>query len=386
MRRIAFLILTAVSYFICGLSYGQSSVRFEKHAVILPQGQLFGAAINPTSTIVISQQSFITARHGNIDIWVTHLAKVSLDTGSIIRSRTMEQSLKDRPYPPCGQMQFIDDGKVVAICSGDNSIDLIDANNLTTMRSIHIEGPGPFGDFEIVENEDLLFVVRQRQRNEIWLDRYKLSSGAKIDSLLLSANGIGPFHLAVDSQRQLAFISLKPKGTRSDEDTLVVCHYGFSAPCRHIRGIPPIAKMQMWNEQLVAVTSRFADSKRECILSFQSDAMEPRYCAPKSGVHYAICVVNKKYLIGYTGTAKFTWNEKLVTKSSNISIWTEHGRNPIGQTDFPMTDPGFQNFIKMMGSSETSAFMAYKVAGNVIEVYKIQAFNRAGGPPFNVPR
>ena len=375
MRRIVFLILAAVSYFICELGYAQSSVRFEKHAIVLPQGQLFGAVINPTSTIVISQQSFVTARHDNIDIWATRLAKVSVDTGYIIRSRIMKQDLKDRPYPPCGQMQFIDTGKVVAICSGDNSIDLIDANNLTTVRSIPIEGPGPFGDFEIVENEDLLFVVCQRHGNEIWLDRYKLSSGTKIDSLLLSANGIGPFHLAVDSQRQLAFISMKPKGTRSDEDALGVCHYGFNRPCRHIRGIPPIAKMEMWNEHLVAVTSRFADSKRECILSFQSNTMESRYCAPKSGVHYAISVVSRKYLVGYTGMAKYTWNEKIVTKSSTISIWTEHGRNPIGQTDFPMTDPVFQNAITMVGSSETPAFIAYKIAGNVIEVYKIRTFN-----------
>ena len=375
-------LITIGLFLACGVMpaflHGQSTgLQAEGRAITLPQGQMFSASLSPDGTRLAAQQiDKVSTRNDGSEVWARRLVSVSTITDLLIRNRGLGELPNESSGIPCSRMQFLHNGHMIAICSAGKDLELVDAEGLETRRSFPLNDPGTIRNFEIAEGNDLILLLRLGEQGIVWLDRYKLSSGVKIDSTEIERTKSESLHLALDTRAQIAYLAIKPIGKKTDVDMLAVCHYSHAVICKNVENIPPVAHMQVWNGRLLVVNSRFADNHRDCITSFQpaTGKFDASYCAPKVGVHYAFSVIQDKFLAAYTGTAKYhAWSERAVPKSTSISLWSSETRDPAGKVAFPMNTGGFQNGTTIVGASEASVFAAYESASNVIEVYALQA-------------
>src|SRR5579859_45838 len=171
------------------MSYGQrSSLQVVGHLITLPQGQLFGVVLNPDGTVLISQQMrrLTGSRPDGSAVWERRLESVSILSGSL----TKDRSMGDLPgglsgHPPCGRMKFVQNGRLLVICSAGNAVEIVDTSSLETQRTISIDQPGVIADFAILSQSQLILLLRTSS-NKMWLDRYSLVSGRHLDATLVS--------------------------------------------------------------------------------------------------------------------------------------------------------------------------------------------------------
>jgi hypothetical protein len=127
---------------------------------------------------------------------------------------------------------------------------------------------------------------------------------------------------------------------------------------------------------LVAI-STFADNKKDCVLTVDPTTrlVSREYCSP-IGVHYAVGVVNKRYVVAFTGVGKRNWfSEENKSVASSFSAW----RAEISQVAAVAKDAAdygaFQNEIRIVASSTEPLFIAYQRVSNMLCLYSIADTN-----------
>jgi len=155
---------------------------------------------------------------------------------------------------------------------------------------------------------------------------------------------------------------------------IYTCSDGPDLACTKVTQIDAVSQISFLGRQLLAATNTFADNKRDCILTVDPMTREVsrQYCSPSTGVHYALGVVNKMYVVGFTGVSKRGWlSEENRSVASSFSVWRAETSQVAAVAKDPTDYGGFQNEIGVVASGTEPIFIAYQRVSNVLWLYSI---------------
>lgn len=125
---------------------------------------------------------------------------------------------------------------------------------------------------------------------------------------------------------------------------------------------------------MLVATSTFADNKKDCILTVDPTARSAsrEYCSPSTGVHYAVGVVNKRYVVAFTGISKRKWfSEENKSVADSFSVWRAEVPKVAAVARDPADYGAFQNEMRIVGSSTEPLFITYQRVSNMLYLYSI---------------
>jgi hypothetical protein len=127
--------------------------------------------------------------------------------------------------------------------------------------------------------------------------------------------------------------------------------------------------------QILVASNNFDYDKKDCLLAIDPVArtVSDKYCSPGTGVHYAVGVVNKKYVVGYTGLSKDISNFRIEggrPVSSSFSVWRAEMAEVAAVAKDP-TDHGAQLNWRVTASSAEPVFIAFPRTPNLLYLYSI---------------
>jgi hypothetical protein len=123
---------------------------------------------------------------------------------------------------------------------------------------------------------------------------------------------------------------------------------------------------------MLIATSTFADNKKDCVLSIDrvTRSVSREYCSPSTGVHYAVGVADKRFVMAFTGVSKRGWfSEENKSVAASFSIWRAENSQVAAIAKDPTDYGAFQDEIRIVGSSTEPLFLAYQRVSNMLYLY-----------------
>lgn len=143
--------------------------------------------------------------------------------------------------------------------------------------------------------------------------------------------------------------------------------------CEHLAKEKQVGEIAIWGSEVFLADGSLADDRRVCLTSvnLNSSTTTRQYCAPRTGVHYGVGIINGKYVIGYTGVSNYIVSkEATATKSSSVSVWRYENGTAVANA--------LQNGmaavvgVRIACSRETPRFLLYSETSNIAYVYSIE--------------
>jgi len=272
----------------------------------------------------------------------------------------------------CGRIEFVPGLHVVVACSRGSSLEFLDSISLALRNKIEVGQLGTIFDFAIDEDLNVLLVLSVSSDERIHLSSYSLKEGLQRSDLVLgSSYAVNNISIAVSpSAKVVAIATTRPEKGKS---ILYSCTYGKEIGCRDLGNGPPISQLAFLGRQLLFAPSSFPDDKRACIISvnLSTDARAKAYCAPQTGVHYAVGVIEERYIVGYTGLRTTNWlTENARVAESSFSLWRPANKQVQTKVSDPTKGKGFQAF-HVVGSKSIPYFIAFSPSSE-FTLYQIQ--------------
>jgi hypothetical protein len=201
-----------------------------------------------------------------------------------------------------------------------------------------------------------------------------LLKGEKQQETVLPTTNSTKMSLAVVARTGQIGVAVDVANRSGNKADIYTCSANPDFACTKVAQIDAVSQISFLGRQVLVATSTFADSKKNCILTVDpvTRAVSREYCSPSTGVHYAVGVVDKRYVVGFTGVSKRGWfSEENKSVASSFSVW----RAEISQVAAIAKDPtdygAFQNEIRLVASSTEPFFIAYQRVSNVLCLYSI---------------
>ena len=117
--------------------------------------------------------------------------------------------------------------------------------------------------------------------------------------------------LAVAPRTSQIQVAVRRSETESD---IYSCNES-NLECVNVIQVSAVSEISIVGRQILAATSSFADNKKECILTIDpmTRSVSHDYCSPSTGVHYAVAVINNRYVAAFTGISKRAWFSEYVS-------------------------------------------------------------------------
>ena len=344
-----------------------------KIQVSLPQtvpGIILGAAFNDKGKEFFVQDfTFDSTTNGQVGrrrISAWNLSKLEMQGNP----RVDEYPAASSKYP-CGRIVFAPAMNDVIVCSQGTSLEFLDAGSLALKERREMSGLGAIFDFAVDESLDTLLILSVSSDQKIHLISYSLKGQTqKSDLVVGSSYAVSSLSMEVSSSKKLAAIA--DTVAEKERGILYVCSYDQGLECKTFGGGPPISQISFLAGHLLFASSSFPDDKQACITSvnLSTGARTKAYCAPGTGVHYAVGVLGGKYIVGYTGlrsTNWFTENAKVV--ESSFAVWKPQNIQPWAKVNDPTKGKGLQAF-RVVTSKSLPYFIGFAFS-NDFTVYRI---------------
>jgi len=265
----------------------------------------------------------------------------------------------------------------VLICSAEAYLEIIDPDNLSTIGKMAQRDDQDINDFAVDDLRNRLLVLASRRDGSTRLTAYSLLNGDKQQETVLQATYAKRMSLAFDSKTGQIGIAVNTGRRSGDKTDIYTCTADSNLACTNVTQVDPVSQISILGRQVLVATSIFADNrnKKDCVLTVDpSGAVSRAYCSPSTGVHYAVGVVKKSYVVAFTGMSKRIWfSEENKSVTSSFSMW----RAGISQVDSVAIDPtdygAFQNELRVVGSNSEPLFIAYQRVSNMLYLYSISA-------------
>jgi hypothetical protein len=254
-------------------------------------------------------------------------------------------------------------------------------------------------DFAVDDLHSVIFVLSVQRDGSIHLSSYSLLNGKKQKDAVLPAT----YKNAVTYESLESSLSLSQSGQiglHIGGDTRYLTHSGIyfctdgsnlvctKSPYSTYYGL--ISQIHFLEQTLLIADDKLANGNWGCIESVDPNIkyspirlyaellFHPRrYCVPRkvspSGVHYAVGVVEDKYVIGYTGTTTIRpfWDGFITPKSSSWSVWRADTTRVAAVVKEPVSYGMYQFSLRIVASTTEPLFMTYSHASNALYMYTI---------------
>jgi hypothetical protein len=305
----------------------------------------------------------------------------------------------ESPWQPCGRVQVSTTVHRVYVCSAESHLEIMDPDTLETVGTMADVDGQTIIDFAVDDLNGRVLALSARKDRSILLTSYSLLKGEKQQETILpviNLEGIGvPGDLVSVSRSGQIGIYLDDRRGFKSKPGIYMCKDAPDLACVKVSDADLtawVAEIAFLRQDILAATSKLADSKWQCISSvapgYKYSVTKPfwlgvsqKYCT-RDGVHYAVGVVEDKYVVGFTGVDKIDFlngSEKPV--STSFSVWRAGTYNSVwgagtskskvaAKVKIP-TDHGNQNAFRIVGSNTEPLFIAYHGLSNTLYLYSI---------------
>ena len=231
-------------------------------------------------------------------------------------------------------------------------------------------------DFVVDDLRSRVLVLSSRRDGTIRLTAYSMPEGRQQQEAVLPFVHGYTMGLALASETGQVGVSVDSAGRSSSKGDIYVCGSVASFDCANLAPqIDSVYQISFLGRQLLAASNHPTFNKKDCILASDLDthSVSRKYCSPATGVHYAVGVVNMKYVVAYTGLSKDISNfliEGSRPVSSSFSVWRVDTPQVTPIAKAP-TDIDSQSFWRVAASSVGPLFIAYPPGSNVLYLYSI---------------
>jgi hypothetical protein len=361
------------------LRAGAQSMEVSGSRVPLAEGNVLGAAFYEDKGMFIVQQSVLSTENGGLVIrFHRQLSSWNLKNHSMITRRVFEEAPQEASAYPCGRVETSARMHRVFLCSAGSYLEAIDPDTLGTVGTVAEVDNQHINDFAVDDLRARLLVLASWRDGSIRLTAYSLLNGDKQQEAVLPITNAKRMSLTFAPQIGLVGIAVDADSRSGGKADIYVCATDKTFGCANVTRIDPVSQISFLGQQLLVATSTFADNKNECILTVDPTArsVSHKYCSPSTGVHYAVGVVNKRYVVAFTGISRRKWfSEENKSVASSFSVW----RTEIPQVAAVAKDPAdygaFQDEIRIVGSSTEPLFIAYQRVSSTLSLYSITVSN-----------
>jgi hypothetical protein len=347
--------------------------------VPLPEGNVLGAAFYVDKGMFIVQQNVLSTENGGLVIRShRQLSSWNLKNRSMITRRVFDEAPQEASAYPCGRVETSARMHRVFLCSAGSYLEVIDPDTLGTVGTVAQVGDQYINDFAVDDLRGRLLVLGSWKDGSIRLTAYSLLNGDKQQEAALPIANATRMSLAFAPQIGQIGIAVDVDSRSGSKADIYACATDKTFSCANVTKIDAVSQISFLGKQMLVATSTFADNKNDCILTVDPTArsVSREYCSPSTGVHYAVGVVNKRYVVAFTGISKRKWfSEENKSVAASFSVW----RAEIPQVEGVAKDPAdygaFQNEIMIVGSSTEPLFIAYQRVSNMLCLYSIRDSN-----------
>jgi hypothetical protein len=374
-KAICMILLCSVGW----LELEVQNVEVSGSRIALPEGNVLGAAFYDDKGVFFVQQSVLSTEVGVRGIRF-HRQLSSWDTKnrSTISTRSFDKAPDGASVYPCGRVETSAKLHRVFLCSAGTHVEVLNPDNLNTVGTMAQRDDQSINDFAVDELRSRLLVLASRRDGSIHLSAYSLLNGDKQQEAVLPATNTGKMSLAFAQKTGQIGIAVEITSRSGAKADIYSCVDELSLACTRVAQVDAVSQMSFLGRQILVAISTFADDKKDCVLTVDppTRSVSREYCSPSTGVHYAVGVVNNRYVVAFTGISKRKWlSEENKSVASSFSVW--RAENPkVAATVQDSTDYGaFQNEIRIVASRTEPLFIAYQRVSNVLCLYSIADHN-----------
>jgi hypothetical protein len=359
-----------------GLSTIAQSLSVAGDKISLPDGDVIGAALDPDAGVFIVQQSILSTENGGL-VFRSHRVLTSWGINS--RLQVIKREFPLRPVGssthPCGRVDVVSSLGRVYLCSSETHLDVLDTK---TLHDIGVVGGGVdqnIYDFAIDEQRSKIFVLSLRSDMSVKLATYAMRDGSPLQEITLSQKPWSGAKLAVEPKTgQVAVADSQETGHRYVSN-INLCESATALTCSPLGKVDPVSQMSFLGRDLLFATSDPANDKKDCIgsLDVSTRVISHAYCSPSTGVHFAVGVILKRYIVGFTGTTKtHAFLERNSSILSSFSVWRAENPKVEAVINDP-TDYGASQYeLRIAASKTTPMFLTYAWRSNALYLYTIK--------------
>jgi hypothetical protein len=357
------------------LHMGAQGMEVIGSRVLLPDGNVIGAAFYEDKGMFFVQQSVLSTENGGLVIRShRQLSSWNLKSRSMLTKKVFDETPQGASAFPCGRVETSATLHRVLVCSAGSHLEIIDPDNLGTVGTMAQTGDQIITDFAVDDPHGRVLVLSARRDGSIHLASYSLLNGEKRQDAVLPTTNSTKMSLAVVPRTGLIGIAVDVANRSGNKADIYTCGDGPNLVCTKVAQIDAVSQISFLGRQLLVATSAFADNKKDCILTVDpmTRAVSREYCSPSTGVHYAMGVVDKRYVVGFTGVSKRGWlSEENRSVASSFSVWRAETSQVAAVAKDPTDYGAFQNELRVVASSTEPLFIAYQRVSNVLCLYSI---------------
>ena len=364
----------------CCVNLNAQYLKVAGSKIDLPNGDILGAAFYEGVGGFLVQQYVLIPEKDKVG-FRTHRQLSSWDINNrsviAITEKAFDEQRPRTQVFPCGRVEASAKLRRVFICSADSHIEVLDPDDLSTVGKIARQESGIISDFAVDDLRSRLFVLTTLGDGSSRLIAYSLPDGQnKENETVLPVTNSMPtrMRLALDLDSGRVGIAVNVNIRNRSNADIYTCIVESGLACTKIIQTDELAQISFLGKQILAATNNFANNKKECLLTIDPAAgsMSREYCSPSTGVHYAVGVVNGRYVAAFTGISKYNWfTEETRSVSSSFSVWRA-GNHKVAAVAKDSTDYGsFQDEIEIAASRTEPLFITYHRMSNVLFLYTI---------------
>ena len=337
---------------------------------------VIGAVFYEDKGLFFVQQLILSTENNRLAfISDRQLSSWSLTNHSMITKRMFDRTPNQSAYYPCGRVEKSVKLHRVFLCSAESYLEVVDPDSLATVGSLARVDDQTIMDFAVDDLRDRILVLSTRKGNAIYLSSYSLSKGEKQhETVLPSTNFTRMMSLAIASTTGEIGIAVNVIHRNRDNADIYICTDSSNLACAKTAQTHAAGQIGFLERQLLVVTSNFSDNKKDCIVAVDTmtGLISRAYCS-KTGVHYALGVVEGKHVVGFTGVSKRNWfTEENRSVSSSFSLWNAG----VSEAEAVVKDPNdygsFQPLLRVVGCNTKPFFIVYQRMSNMLYLYSIR--------------
>lgn len=343
--------------------------------VPLPEGNVLGAAFYEGQGTFFVQQSVLSVGANGRGIR-SHLQLSSwrIASRSMMTNRVFDETPQGASAFPCGRVETSATLHRVFICSAGSHLDVIDPDNLSTVGTMAQVDDQIITDFAVDDPHERVLVVSTQKDGSIHLASYSLQKGERQQEALLPTTKSVKMSLAVVPRTGQIGIAVDVANRSGNKTDIYTCVDGPSLVCTKVAQVGAVSQISFLGRQMLVAANTFADSKKDCVLAVDplTRTVSREYCSPSTGVHYAVGVVQGRYVVGFTGVSKRGWlSEENSSVASSFSVWRAETSQIAAIAKNPTDFGAFQNELSIVASRTQPFFMVYQRVSNVLFFYSI---------------
>jgi hypothetical protein len=373
------------------------SMKVSGSSVQLPDGYVTGATFYEDKGMFFVQQfARSTENDGLGNRFHRLLSSWNIESHSLITKRVTDEIPGDASIDHCGRVQISKTSHRVYVCSAESHLEIMDPDSLEAVGIMAQIDDQIITDFAVDDLNGRVLVLSVRKDGTTHLASYSLRNGEKQQEVVLPTRGTssrgearndlitvsrtGQIGIYLDGQR--GFIKSTP-GIYMCKDTPDLSCVKASDDAR----TSWIPEMSFLGQDILVASSKLADNRWDCISSvapgYKYSIMRPlafgassKYCSP-TGVHYAVGVVEDKYVVGFTGVEYIPiYSETDKCVSSSFSVWRA-GTSKVAavvkdSTGCQSASGLLQASNRIVASKTEPLFITYNLFSNILYVYSIE--------------